>query len=111
MTAPCFCHRAPRGFAWHDFSIAGHLRPPGTDACSMECLSIISSLKGSPTMPDHTEQRAVEAASERIGFYLEKIGKTDLAAMTADEWSGFLLYAFTCTAEEVRNIVTEEVPF
>lgn len=77
----------------------------------MDCLDIISSLKGSPEMPDKTEQRAAQQASERIGSYLEQIGKTDLAAMTGEEWQGFLLHAFTCTAEEVRNIVAEEVPF
>ena len=111
MTAPCFCHRAPRGFAWHNFTIGPRDRPPGINACSMECLSIISSLKGSPEMPQKTEQRAVEAASEEIGSYLDQIGKTDLAAMTGEEWQDFLLHAFTCTAYEIRNIVAEEVPF
>lgn len=111
MSAPCFCHRAPRGFAYHRFDLPGNMRPPGVDACSIDCLSIISTLKGSPEMPDKTEVRAVEAASERVGSYLEQIGKTDLAAMSGEEWQGFLLHAFTCTAEEVRNIVAEEVPF
>lgn len=109
--APCFCGRAPRGFVFHRLDLPGNLRPPGVDACSLSCLEIIASLKGSPEMPNRHEERAVDVASERIGQYLENIGKSDLAAMTGEEWSGFLLYAFACTAEEVRNIVAEEVPF
>lgn len=32
----------------------------------------------------------LESVSEDAGKYLEGLGKTDLAAMTRDEWLGFL---------------------
>lgn len=111
MNAPCFCRRAPRGFAWHDYSIPAWDRPLGLDACSLACLNIIANRRGLPEMPNKTEELAVDAASERIGAYLEQIGKTDLATMSAEEWHGFLLHAFTCTAEEVRDLVDADVPF
>lgn len=35
--------------------------------------------------------RALEAASNEAGRYLENIGKTDLADLTEAEWKGFVL--------------------
>lgn len=58
------------------------------------------------------EAKAIEAASPVAGEYLERIGKTDLTAMTADEWHGFLAHAFNAIAGEVQRLVGEnEVPF
>jgi hypothetical protein len=109
MSNPCFCGRAPRGFAWHDFTRAAWDRPPAVDACSIACLDIISRRKG--VKPTVEEERAVEQASAKVGEYLEQIGKTDLAAMTSEEWTGFLAHAFTTIAAEVRLIAYEDTPF
>lgn len=109
MSEPCFCGRAPRGFAWHDFTRAAWDRPPAVDACSLACLDIISRRKG--VTPNKDELRAVEQASEAVGGYLEKIGKTDLAAMTPDEWHGFIAHTFAAVAAEVRLISYEDTPF
>lgn len=106
----CFCGRAGRGFAWHDMSFSAFTRPPPVHCCSMDCLDIATRRKGD-MKPDIDEQQAVRAASERIGGYLEGIGKTDLAAMTEAEWMGFVLHAYTSVCEEVRRLHSEELPF
>lgn len=56
------------------------------------------------------EAKAIEAASGAIGEYLEGIGKTDLAAMTEEEWLGFLAHAYGKTCEQVRALWNAE-PF
>jgi hypothetical protein len=106
---PCFCGRAPRGFAFHDFNIAVMDRRPIEHCCSMACLDIIWENKG--MAPNRDEERATAQASEAVGEYLERIGKTDLAAMTPDEWAGFIAHTFACVAAEVRNICAEDTPF
>lgn len=57
------------------------------------------------------EKRAVSAASEEVGSYLEQIGKTDLATMTEEEWLGFVAHAYGSVSAEVRKIWENEVPF
>jgi hypothetical protein len=42
--------------------------------------------------PTPNEQAAIDAAGAQAGSYLDSIGKTDLAKLTADEWRTF------CTA-------------
>lgn len=56
------------------------------------------------------EAKAIEAASPAIGEYLEKIGKTDLALMTEEEWLGFLGHAYVATCEQVRAQWSDAVP-
>lgn len=46
--------------------------------------------------PTKHEIAAIMATSEPAGAYLEKIGKTDLATMTQDQWMNFL--EVVCTA-------------
>lgn len=108
MTA-CFCGRAPRGFAWHDFNPQFRERRPIEHCCSLACLDLVCRSNGVP--PTRDEKRAVAEASGACGEYLEKIGKTDLAQMTPDEWEGFLAHAFIAIAQEVRTIAYEEAPF
>lgn len=109
MTA-CLCGRMPRGFAWHDFTVGPFDRKPPVQCCSIPCLDIAAKRKGNMEL-NIDEKRAVNAASGRIGEYLERIGKTDLASMTEPEWLGFLHHAYSCTCEEVRAIWRDEVPF
>jgi archaellum component FlaD/FlaE len=57
--------------------------------------------------PTPHEMNAVLAGGANAGEYLESIGKTDLAAMTADEWTTFLLAVVSGYIEHLKN----EVPF
>ena len=58
------------------------------------------------------ENEAIEAASDRAGAFLEEIGKTDLAAMTADEWRELLKTVFVAATARVQKLAEEEaVPF
>ena len=81
----CFCGRAARGFAWHDFSRTPFDRPPPIQACSMKCLDIATRRKGQ-MKANIDEQRAIAAASPAIGAFLEDLGKSDLAVLTSEEW-------------------------
>lgn len=115
ISPACICSRSPRGFAWNDVTLPAWERPPAKPACSMNCLTIIAKRKGKmpgPETLDRIELEAVEAASQVAGEYLEQIGKTDLATMTANEWHGFLGHAFKTIAGEVQRLYEErEVPF
>lgn len=83
-------------------------------ACSMACLDNLVLGKGTPvyvngiTQQD-AMQRATEATSTPAGEYLEKIGKTDLATMTVEEWHGLLSVVVNeyCNAMDALS----EVPF
>lgn len=106
----CFCGRAARGFAWHDFGTSPFDRQPPVHCCSMQCLDIAGHRRGKMDL-NVDEKRAVNAASGAVGEYLEQIGKTDLAAMTEAEWLGFIGHAYGAVAGEVRKIWRDEVPF
>ena len=106
----CFCGRAARGFAWHDFSLPAFDRPPPVHTCSMECLDIVVKRRGNMELnPD--EKRAVQDASAEVGEYLERIGKTDLAAMTEAEWLGFIAHTYYNVCLKVRDIWARDCPF
>lgn len=107
----CLCGRQPMGFAWHDFSQSPFDRQPPVHCCSTQCLDIAHALGGDMKKISVDESRAIHAASEAIGQYLEKIGKSDLATMTEAEWIGFLGHAYGSICEEVRAIWSREVPF
>lgn len=81
----------------------------------MTCLTIIQKRRGKvpgPETLDSIELEAIEAASAKAGEYLEQIGKTDLAAMTTNEWHGFLGHAFKAIAGEVQALLNaHENPF
>ncbi len=106
----CICGRAPRGFAY---------RRPGDPyaqyhpACSMLCLDFLVRSKGeNPVNLAPIEAEAIMAASEAIGTHLEKLGKTDMATMTAEEWLDFLAAAYSSIGDQVRErLASGEVPF
>ena len=106
----CFCGRAARGFAWHDFSRTPFDRPPPVQACSMTCLDIATRRKGQ-MKANIDEQRAITAASPAIGAFLEDLGKSDLAVLTQQEWLAFLTHAYVTVCAEVSKIWENEVPF
>lgn len=63
----CFCGRAARGFAWHDFSRTPFDRPPPIQTCSMKCLNIATRRKGQ-MKANIDEQRAIAAAIRFLRF-------------------------------------------
>jgi hypothetical protein len=64
------------------------IAPSGERACSDWCFDALLQRK---IMIDPTdfEREAMEHAGNQGGEYLESIGKTDLAKLTADEWATF----------------------
>lgn len=111
----CLCGRAPRGFGWSDPS---HIDVKRYPACSLRCLDTLTKHRGTPAMSVATpapltekEGFAIMDASPAIGEYLEKLGKTDMATMTEEEWLDFLAFAHSaiCEAKAVRY--GDEVPF
>ena len=53
-------------------------------------MDIIHDRKGKMIDPTVNEIGAMQDAAERGGEFLEGLGKTDLATMTADEWMQFV---------------------
>ena len=107
----CFCGRAARGFAYADpEKSAAHQ----VHCCSMQCMHIAHNRRGNMTLKtplNETEKQAAAAASEAVGAYLERIGKTDLATMTEAEWLGFVGHAYGCVGEAVKAIWEKDCPF
>lgn len=95
MTGICFCGRQARGFAWW---LRGFDPVP---CCSMDCLKIAMKRKGHMGL-NFDEYTAVEAAGDKVGEFLERLGKTDLAALTREEWLDFVAHAYECVCIEVR---------
>jgi len=59
------------------------------------------------------EGRAIMAASERCGTFLEDIGTTDMATMTEEQWLDFLAHCYTTICESVAAEIEllDDVPF
>jgi len=61
---------------------------------------------------DVYEQRAIEAAGGEAGSYLDAIGKSDLATLSADEWTTFLRTFLDGFTHHVREQVEQgRAPF
>lgn len=90
--------------------------PNGKDrilwACT-ECLDIAPHVYGVVGMKGSFYGReARDKAGEMGGAYLEKIGKTDLGAMTETEWREFLDVLFRARADALRRMYAGHVaPF
>jgi hypothetical protein len=75
------------------------------------CIMIIEQIKA-VTNWDHYELLAVERGGEAAGAYLDRIGKTDLATLTQEEWGFFLREVIAGFGTALRKIVkNREVPF
>lgn len=73
-------------------------------ACSIVCLSLIS-LRNKPMVdPTEHEVAALETASDQAGEYLESLGKSDLAALSHDEWMTFLEVVVTGWTDRLREL-------
>lgn len=89
------CRRETKGF--------GFKRGPGvyTWYCSMECQKMVD--------PTENEKTAILEGGRNGGEYLESIGKTDLALLTAEEWSQFCACIVGGYCESLRK--DAEPPF
>lgn len=58
------------------------------------------------------EREAVDAAGRKAGAYLDSIGQTDLATLTAVQWGAFLDTFLTAFGEEMRDrLGAHQAPF
>lgn len=51
-----------------------------------------------------TEIDAIIATSDKAGEHLDKLGKTDLATMSRDEWLGFIEVVVMSYADEMAKL-------
>lgn len=58
-----------------------------------------------------TEEAAIEVGGQAAGQYLDKVGKTDLADLTKQEWFDFLCAFLAGYSEHMRAEVREAPPF
>jgi hypothetical protein len=80
--ATCFvCGRRPSGFGY-----APSDRKPIAWACMDHLKEARMAYHFPTTALDAFEQRALQAAGEDAGEYLDGIGKTDLATLTGEQW-------------------------
>lgn len=92
---------------------AGHMvisvaHKPGADFCSDEC-GRAWMIKGGDLKA--IEKEAVQAGGEAAGAYLDSIGKTDLAKLTADEWATFCATLYKATTDDLRRQALDSIPF
>ena len=108
MRPTCFCGREARGFAWRDPNNFARVL---IGACSIDCLNIIVERSGIMTHVTDIEYAAVEAASENAGGFLDKLGKTDIATLTGEEWLDFILTTYMAVCNRVSELSRDDVPF
>jgi len=108
----CFCGRAARGFGYQNPVRDPFDPPPRIACCSIECMNIAHKREGNMAIGlNMDEKKAIFDSSAKIGEYLERIGKTDLATMTEAEWLGFIGHAYICVTDEVRRTWEKDIPF
>lgn len=59
---------------------------------------------------DRAEQGAILQAGDEAGAFLDQIGKTDLATLTEDEWTQFLLTYTRAFGEKMRTALRNNEP-
>ena len=79
---------------------------PMVQFCCIECarLYMTKNLTAS-------EEAAAAKGGEEAGAYLDKIGKTDLARLTGEEWAQFCQTLFVASCAELRRMADDCVPF
>ena len=79
--------------------------------CCRECMEIAPHVYGViPVKASFYAKEARDRASLEGGLFLEKIGKTDLATLTEQEWNDFLDTLFRARAFEFRRLYAGHVP-
>lgn len=100
------CPREARGFGYNP-KLAGVNGKAGR-TCSMKCLHIMKEKKGMiDATPNETE--AVMYGGQMGGEYLDELGKTNLAALSADEWKQFLFCIIGGYCEKIASY--NDIPF
>lgn len=82
------CPREAKGFGYNP-RLAGKDGRPGK-ACSMKHLKILKEKNGMMNDATPNETEAVMFGGEMGGEYLDSLGRTNLAALSGDEWKQFL---------------------
>ena len=104
MTAPIDCI-GPCGVCGrqhHNLGYSPNDRAPALWVCE-DCIPYARKVYHMPdTEFSLYEKRALERAGEIAGAYLDDIGKTDLAALTAEEWAEFWRRGVHGFAENIR---------
>lgn len=109
----CPCGREASGFAY-DPRLAGVSADPPIASCSYAHLKIISKSKGQIVPLTDTENKAVMATGPIAGEYLDKLGKTDLAQMSYEEWMDFVAHVCDSFLDERAKLFETQsggVPF
>lgn len=80
------------------------------------CVDHLSVLERAKTVQqrtyDHWEMKAIEAAGDDAGAYLDKIGKTDLGQLTGEEWAEFCRTMCLAFGPRLAQIISsDEAPF
>jgi hypothetical protein len=102
------CRREARWWEWFDarYPIADPQREHSRRRlCSRRCQEIYHRSRGMVDPTEH-EVAAMRAASPVAGEYVESLGKTDLAAFSADEWLMLIeviVIAYTDTLRDLTN--------
>jgi hypothetical protein len=99
---PCaVCRRASGGFT---------IQEPGRVAqfCSHNCMRVYAML-GPDLAQDET--KAAVVGGNAGGEYLDRIGKTDLAALTEVEWQTFCGKIFHGACDELKRQADDRIPF
>ena len=58
--------------------------------------------------PDEHEAKALDYASEMGGEYLESIGVTDLATVTAEQWATLVACIVTGYGDKLRELLSND---
>lgn len=76
--------------------------------CSDDCAKVYI-MRGEKLNADET--KAALVGGQAAGSYLDQIGKTDLAKMTATEWETFCGELFRGACAELKRLADDEIPF
>ena len=76
--------------------------------CSDECAKVYIMR---PHKLDFNEKAAALKGGEAAGAYLESIGKTDLASLTAPEWATLCETVFLEACADLRRQADDCIPF
>lgn len=101
------CPREARGFRY-DPRLAGKSGIAGK-TCSMKCLYTLKEKDGIMEDATPNEKEAVSHGGAMGGEYLDELGKTNLAALTPDQWEQFLFCVVGGYCEKIAEFNT--IPF
>ncbi|BAE49161.1 conserved hypothetical protein [Candidatus Terasakiella magnetica] len=96
------CNREGRGFGF--IPRLARLRGPPEAACSMTCLDTIARWRRTMIDPTPNEITAMEHGGQMGGEYLDSIAKTDLAALSPEQWQTFVEAVITGYCDHLRDL-------